>query len=159
MCRTRRPKDIILLGHVFKFLQLIRPECDEQGRIWRFHPQKDYRNRKGLPLSKYGRGAFCRFSIEPHDQPGVYILVVSGEVIYIGETRNLSQRFNMGYGCISPRGCFSGGQSTNCKINKAILRLSVMGKDIALYFLRTSRHKQIERELLAVMKPRLNKKL
>ena len=150
-------QEIKLYGYTFRFLQLIAPERDKQGRIWRFHPQKEYRNRRGLLLSKYGRGDFCRFSIQPHDEAGVYLLVSRGDIIYIGETLNLTKRFNAGYGCIQPRGCFTpGGQVTNCKINKAILRLSVRGKSVALYFLKTQRHKQVERKLLERIRPKLN---
>lgn len=35
---------------------------------------------------------------------------------YIGETDNLEKQFRQGYGNISPRNCFKGGQSTNYKM-------------------------------------------
>ena len=51
-------------------------------------------------------------------------LVRDGQIIYIGETAGLRQRFNMGYGNISPRNCYVGGQSTNCKMNKIVPKLA-----------------------------------
>jgi len=58
-----------------------------------------------------GSGPFCRFRI-PSNLPleGVYALLIGESVRYVGECIHLSKRFNMGYGQISPRNCFVGGQ-------------------------------------------------
>jgi hypothetical protein len=42
-----------------------------------------------------------------------------------------------------------GGQSTNCKINAAILRSARVGSRIDLYFLKTPDRHNIERTLIA----------
>ena len=88
--------------------------------------------------------------------PGVYLWVVNGEVIYIGETANLRTRFNTGYGIINPRNCFFGGQSTNCKMNKVAMRFFEEGTLINLYFLETFDYKRIELELLCSVKTKYN---
>ena len=84
--------------------------------------------------------------------------VVDNAIIYIGETENLSQRFNIGYGNISPRNCYVGGQSTNCKMNKIVLELYEQGKIIDLYFYETKDYKSVELDLLRNMKTPYNVK-
>lgn len=115
---TRHNQTMTVLGYEFTFLQTISPLCDDNNNIIKFYPQENYDNKNNLLLSKYGSGAFCHFSIDAPKNSGVYLWVVDNEIIYIGETENLSQRFNMGYGNISPRNCYVGGQSTNLFIVK-----------------------------------------
>ena len=141
--------DIINIhGYDFQFLQRILPDCDTDGCIIKFFPQERYDNKDNLPLLDNGNGAFCHFSIDVSSCAGVYLWVVDKEIIYIGETENLHHRFNMGYGNISPRNCYKGGQSTNCKMNKLVLELYEQGKNIDLYFYETANYKVVERELL-----------
>ena len=151
-------KCIEVCGYKFAFLQDINPKRDENGNIIEYAPQSKYNNTKGLPLNKHGSGSFCKFSIDAGEWPGVYLWVVDDELIYIGETENLSQRFNMGYGIIAPRKCFKGGQSTNCKMNKVVLELSKIGKTVKLYFLYTYENKQVELELLNPINTQYNAK-
>lgn len=139
---------IIVNGYEFCFLQTIKPLCDDDGKIVKFYPQDNYDNKNNLPLSAYGKGGFCRFSINAPKCAGVYIWVVEDKIIYIGETENLYQRFNVGYGNISPRNCYIKGQSTNCKMNKIVLELYEQGKMIDLYFYETKEYKAVELELL-----------
>lgn len=119
-------------GYPFLFLQEIVPECDANGNIREYYPQDAYSGRGRKPLNQYGSGAFCKFTVNAQNWPGVYLWVVDGEIIYIGETVKLWQRFNMGYGNIEPANCYMGGQSTNCKMNKAVLDLYRNGKTIEL---------------------------
>ena len=108
-----------MCGYEFQFVQTLIPEC-EQGVPRVYYPHRDYINRRGLPLLPRGGGPFCRFSIQAPQAPGVYLWVAEGQLLYIGETVNLRQRFNTGYGAISPRNCYTGGQSTNCKMNEEV---------------------------------------
>jgi hypothetical protein len=85
---------------------------------------------------------------------GVYILTVNGEPYYVGECENLSKRYNTGYGQISTRNCFKGGQSTNCRINKLIFEAYNNSSKVELWFLKTDRHKEIEAELIPIMNVR-----
>lgn len=139
---------IMVCGYEFHFIQELIPECDAQGNVVKYYPQNKYDNKKRLPLSLHGTGAFCRFSINAGNSPGVYLWVVGGQIIYIGETAGLQQRFNMGYGIISPRNCYVRGQSTNCKMNKVLLDYYELGKTVSLYFYITTEYKQVEKELL-----------
>jgi hypothetical protein len=141
-------KTMQVCGYTFSYLQDLIPDCDTAGKVIKYYPQNDYDNKKGLPLSYHGKGAFCRFSIQADDWPGVYLWVIDGQIIYIGETAGLRQRFNMGYGNISPRNCYIGGQSTNCKMNKVVLGNFERGKTVGLYFYQTTDYKRVEMDLL-----------
>ncbi|MDD2476893.1 MAG: GIY-YIG nuclease family protein [Dysgonamonadaceae bacterium] len=151
-------KTLRVFGYEFCYIQQLIPDCDVSGSIIKYYPQNEYDNKKGLLLSHFGKGAFCRFSINAGDCPGVYLWVVDDSIIYIGETENLKKRFNMGYGRIAPRNCYIGGQSTNCKMNKVILNLYEQGKTVSLYFYNTTDYKRIELELLRKIDTKYNVK-
>jgi hypothetical protein len=89
---------------------------------------------------------------------GVYANLVNGEIRYIGECENLSSRYNTGYGTISPRNCYEGGQSTNCKINRLVLEAVENGDEVSLWFRRTDRRKAVESELIGRIRPPWNGK-
>ena len=150
-------KELRVCGYSFRFIQQLIPDC-EKGKALRFYPQKDYDNRKGLPLSRYGHGAFCRFSVRAPAAPGVYLWVCEGEIVYIGETTDLARRFNTGYGSIAPRNCYAGGQSTNCRMNQVVLACFEQGRPIELYFCETRDNKRVELELLNAIHTRYNVK-
>lgn len=151
-------KSMRVCGYELYYLQDLLPVCNESGNVKKFYPQNDYNNKKNLPLSYRGEGAFCRFSIKAENWPGVYLWVVDEQIIYIGETAGLRQRFNMGYGNISPRNCYVGGQSTNCKMNKVVLSKYEQGKIVSLYFYNTMDYKRVELDLLRKIKTMYNKK-
>ncbi|ESL02563.1 toxin-antitoxin system, antitoxin component, ribbon-helix-helix domain protein [Catonella morbi ATCC 51271] len=135
-------------GYTFTFIQDLIPDRNKDGNVIKYRPQDAYENKGSVELLHYGKGNFCRFRIEADGGAGVYLWVVDGQIIYIGETANLRQRFNAGYGNISPRNCYVGGQSTNCKMNKAVLGLFERGKIVSLYFYQTTDYKRVESELL-----------
>jgi len=139
---------LCVCGHSFRYLQQLLPECGADGRALKFYPQGDCPSHGRLPLNQYGDGAFCRFRIDAGRWPGVYLWVAGGKILYVGETEDLQRRFNLGYGVISPRNCFAGGQSTNCRMNKVVLSQFEAGRIVSLYFLRTEEHKRVELELL-----------
>lgn len=153
-----KSKTVVVYGYEFHFIQELLPECDAEGNVVKYYPQNNYDNKKGLPLSYHGKGAFCRFTINAGDWPGVYLWVVDGQIIYIGETIGLQQRFNVGYGNISPRNCFFGGQSTNCKMNKVVSGNYERGKTVSLFFYITTEYKQVETELLRKIYTQYNAK-
>lgn len=141
----------------FEKVCTIKPEHDSAGQIKVVMPQGRYRNDKDLPLHPYGRGPFCKFKIPRNIQKnGVYAVVVSGTLKYIGECVNLSSRYNMGYGNISPRNCFKGGQQPNCRINNLIYSASQSGQSIEVWFHETADHKSIESNLRASQMPEWN---
>ena len=149
---------ITVCGYEFSFLQELKPEIDINGNVKEYSPQNDYKNEKGKSLHRYGSGTFCRFSIDAGKWPGVYLWIVDGEILYIGETSNLVRRFNTGYGAIAGINCFEGGQTTNCKMNKLVLDLAKAGKVVKLYFFSTMDYKKVELELLRAINTRYNVK-
>jgi len=131
----------------------------ENGNINEFSPQSRYHNKKGLELHNYGNGSFCKFKI-PNDyqKAGVYIIVVDGLPKYVGESENLSTRFNAGYGNISPRNCYTPrGQQTNCRINRLILESIKKGNKIKLLFQETNNRVRLEEQLIQEINPEWNR--
>jgi len=142
----------------FQFICDIELARDANGDILSFLPQAKYKNTNGLPLNKYGKGPFCRFRISQNfGYSGVYALVEETEIMYIGECLSLSSRYNLGYGNISPRNCFIGGQETNCRINNLILQQITKGSKISLWFHKSSNYKLIESMLRASLALRWNR--
>ncbi len=136
----------------------IEPRRTADGSVQEFKPQTAYKNDGGLALNRYGAGPFCRFSIPSNLQfSGCYAILVNSEVRYVGECGNLSARYNMGYGLISPRNCFKNGQETNCRINNLLLQAAKGNSEIALWFLPTEDYKIAERELLQELVPPWNR--
>lgn len=104
---------------------------------------------------------FCKFKLKSDkvdNISGVYIWVLDNEIIYIGETNKLKDRFNTGYGIICPRNIFKGGQSTNCKMNRVILNKAKENKYVTIYFHKTPYYKKIESFLLSKYKTEYNSK-
>ncbi|SEA88848.1 hypothetical protein SAMN02910384_02641 [Pseudobutyrivibrio sp. ACV-2] len=145
-------------GYDFSFLQMIEPQCNESGRVIEYSPQSGYDNKSNLQLHAYGSGSFCKFKIDAGEWPGVYLWILDDEIIYIGETDNLKRRFNTGYGTISARNCFEGGQTTNCKMNKVVLQYAKQNSFISLYFYKTNEYKKVELELLKSINTKYNVK-
>jgi len=77
--------------------------------------------------------------------------------VYIGKTEDLGRRFNQGYGNISPRNCYEGGQQTNCRINNFILNSLKENRKITLYFYETADLDNLEPQLIKELKPEWNK--
>jgi hypothetical protein len=121
-------------------------------------PQQRYQNARALPLNRYGSGPFCKFRISNRFQvSGVYVLTVDGAPQYVGECANLSARFNAGYGNISPKNCFKGGQETNCRLNNRLHAALLAGQRISLWFFQTVEYKSIEATLRRTLNPTWNR--
>jgi hypothetical protein len=135
----------------------IVPEKNVCGAIKEYSPHKKYINAAVAKIHKFGMGPFCKFRIPANlNLAGVYAIKVEDSIKYVGECESLSWRFNTGYGNISPRNCFVGGQSTNCKINSYILKEKQKGRNIHLYFIDTDDRFSLERELIDQYKPEWN---
>lgn len=142
---------------MFNYISEIVPEKDANGTIIEYYPQKYYKNATTAKLHKHGKGPYCKFKF-PADLnvAGVYVIKVEDVIKYIGECENLSNRFNTGYGNISPRNCFVGGQATNCKINSSILKEIKKGHKVYLYFKETEDRFLLEREMIGKFNPEWN---
>jgi hypothetical protein len=130
------------------------------GKIITYRPQSGI-NRKKTPLNKYAKGSFCYFEIAPHwrDKAGLYIFMIKNEEKYIGECDDLFYRI-YDYGHITPRKCHKDGQSTNCKINRVILKNANNGS-VDLWFHYTKQmsrknRKLIEKKLIDFLSPPWN---
>ncbi|WP_062584619.1 hypothetical protein [Rhizobium sp. Leaf311] len=111
-------------------------------------PQERYAKRELYPLNKYGAGPFCKFRIPAtFAHSGVYAIMAGDEIRYIGETNNLSRRYNMGYGTISPKNCYKGGQETNVRMNNLIYQSALAGEVLSLWFHQTTDFKDLESAL------------
>lgn len=148
-------------NYEFEFVETIEPKKNQDGGIWNEFPQCRYINEENIELHEYGKGAFCKFKLNnAKSVSGVYAWVLEGETepIYIGETNNFQKRFCIGYGTISPRNCYVGGQMTNCKMNKVVLQKYIEGKKIQIYFYSTKDYKNVELELLNIIDTPYNAK-
>ena len=145
----------------FPFVKVcdINPVRDESNAVYEYKPYLRYENRKGLNMHSYGHGPFCSFKIpsENNGLNGVYLLKVDRKVVYVGKTEDLGVRFNQGYGNISPRNCFKGGQQTNCRVNNLILEKTKNGSLVELLFHKTSDLETVESSLILTLKPQWNK--
>jgi len=150
---------IKISGLPFQLVCEIIPELDSSGMPKDFMPQFKYRNVLRIPLHKYGNGPFCRFRIpNGYDgKVGVYVVLVNGSVKYVGECEDLRKRWKAGYGNISPRNCYRGGRSTNCRINNLIFKTYGKGSKIELVFHETNNRFRIENDLIAKLNPEWNK--
>lgn len=152
--------DSVQIGdYTFKFVQELVPEKTLLGKIKTFDPKQHYAKKGSKPLNKYGNGPFCRFSIRCSAYShacGVYALLDDDGLLYIGQTVNLEQRYNHGYGKIEPINCYVGGQSTNCKINSMVLQKYLGGMHVYLFFYKTDEYDRIEHELIDALNPPYN---
>ncbi len=141
----------------FTFVHIgrIMPEMDETNGIRAYSPQTQYRKRTVQALHAYGAGPFCRFRIpKQYGTEGVYVLTVEDDAVYVGECQHLSKRYNVGYGQISPRNCYQGGQSTNCRLNNLIYQATKQLQRVDLWFLETSDRLGVERMLIQKLSTR-----
>ena len=146
----------LLAGYRFLRCAIIKPNRLPDGRFLTYRPQNRYKGAAYSRLHQYGSGSFCKFAIPGlPESAGVYLLCVKGRVMYIGHSQNLAERFSFAnYGMISPKNCYQYGQSTNCKINKQVLRYAKKGQFITLWFHPTRDSAKLETELLSkVMSP------
>jgi hypothetical protein len=131
----------------------IEPLREADGSVRQFMPQSRYRNARNLPLNRYGAGPFCKFSIPTGFRfSGVYVLAIVDEMRYVGECFDFSARFNAGYGNISPKNWFKGGQGTNCRVNNLVCTAAMAAEHISLWFYRTADHKKMEAALRSALR-------
>lgn len=142
-----------IAAYEFEHVCQIKPVLDGDGSVRQFMPQDRYHNLRCVALNKYGAGPFCKFKIPPGiHSSGVYVLTINEEIRYVGECAALSGRFNNGYGNISPKNCFKGGQETNCRINNLVYCAAVSGERISLWFFQTGEHKVMEAALRSALR-------
>lgn len=146
------------LGIVFEKYSTLTLIPNKDGNLF-YLPQKNYNNKKHYPYINDidETTVFCKFKPNLPKIKGVYLWVDDeDEIIYIGEGENLYSRFNNGYGNISPRNCYKGGQSTNVKMNRVVLSYFNNNRTINIYICETNEHKNVESKLLSLIKTQYN---
>ncbi len=137
---------------LFDFVCNILPEHNNAGEVQAYFPQNSYKKKDSVALNPYGAGPFCKFRIPKNiNKAGVYIITVNDVPYYVGECVSLSKRFNTGYGQISPRNCYIGGQSTNCRLNNLIYNLDHANTAITLLFHETNSRFELENKLISAL--------
>lgn len=136
----------------------IEPDRFPDGSVKEFLPQDRYAKVVDMSLNPYGAGPFCRFKVPGAPRrSGVYVLTSDDGLRYVGIAQDLAQRWGpSGYGSIQPRNCYVGGQSTNCKVNAAVLREVKAGRRLDLYFLEADDRQAIEARLIRDLRPPWN---
>ncbi len=144
--------------YVFNFFETLEPDVDYTGAI-ETYDYKDYE--VGGKRNKYGKGLFCHFSLKREETGACayFWLRENGnpnelnDRFYVGQTDDLQQRF-YNYGHISPSDCMEDGNSTDCKMNKVLLK----HKKVDLYVCPTKNPKKVESEILETIATLYNEK-
>lgn len=136
----------------------VEPMRTKGGVPCEFTPQGNYTKRNSKRLNRHGRGPFCRFKARGLPSVrGVYALTVDDKVVYAGKAADLALRWgSQGYGSISPANCFVGGQSTNCRVNHAILLAAQAGSTVDVWFRKVEDTACAERDLIRRLNPAWN---
>ena len=134
----------------FVYQTTIDLDRDENGVIISYNPANGYKKKDTCKLNPYGHLQFCKLNlVDLPTTSGVYAIYNDGELVYIGRAKNFAERWSRAnYGNISPKNCYVGGQSTNCKMNNYIFEAIKAGCKIELYFYATTKYKEIEKDLL-----------
>lgn len=144
-------------GYPFQLVGSLDLERDASGAILRDMPQARYRKAATARLHRYGAGPFCRFRLVTDAGAGVYAFVIVDAVMYIGRSRGrLAGRINPGYGRISPRHCYIGGQEPSCRVNNLILQARESGDVVEVWFYACDPPDAAETYLINLLQPPWN---
>jgi hypothetical protein len=149
---------VLIRGVEFEYGSPADVARNPDGMPWPGTPAVRYANARGLSLNRYGSGPFARLVLRRLPlRPGVYAVVNGSDgVLYIGKASDsLAQRWD-GYATIQPRNCFTGGQSTNCRINALILEAITAGRSLAVHVHETPEPIPLETRLIATVRPPWN---
>ena len=150
---------LVLLGQIFIWAANIRPKTRKDGTLWTDMPQARYAEAAQTRLNRHGAGPFCSFDVRGlPDTPGIYAVTLNGILTYVGiATKSLKQRWGpQGYARISPRNCYVGGQSTNCKLNRAILEAAQQKRTVELWIREMDEPRTLEEQLIRGLNPPWN---
>lgn len=148
---------------MFSLIGTIEPDGNGTDGYLELLPQSRFQGAATAELHAYGAGPFCRFRVaRRRREAGLYVLTEDEVPVYAGECANLEARWGPnGYGGISPRNCFRGGQPTNCRVNAAILASAKVGRKLELWFapldVDTALRRSSETQLIRSLKPGWNR--
>ena len=156
---TAEDSDIARLpDRTFVHAATIEPERGPDGALLGFAPQSLYAHAASMRLNRYGSGPFCRFELKGLPRTsGLYVVTIDNAPAYVGMAVDLAKRWGPGgYANISPRACYEDGQSTNCKVNKYILRAAREGRQVDLWVHEDSDPAPVEARLIRRLDPPWN---
>ena len=156
---SAKSSDVVcFLGYEFVHAAAIEPVRGRDGAPLEFMPQSRYAHAETTRLNRYGEGPFCRFDVRGlPPASGVYAVTVDDGLAYVGIAVDLARRWGpMGYANISPRNCFVGGQSANCKLNQYILLAAREGQRVELWIHEDPDPAPIETSLIRRLNPPWN---
>jgi len=103
----------------FKKITDIQALRNNQGKVIKNYPFEKIKNKDSFIPNKHGMNWFCflcKISNIYLGYRGVYLIIVSNKLKYVGCTIRFAERW-IEYCTIYPRKIWLDGQSTNCKIN------------------------------------------
>ena len=147
-----------LLGQPFLLVGIIQPKTEKDSAPCTYMPQERYPKATQTPLNPHGAGPFCRFNVDGlPDTSGIYAVTLNRKLTYVGIAKSLKRRWGpRGYALISPRNCYVGGQSTNCKVNHAILEAVRRKQAVELWIREMDEPRSLETQLIRELSPPWN---
>ena len=139
-------------GKIFKHLGFIGLQKEPDGSPILDNPQDGLTETE---CHKKLTPPFCRLDLpELPKVPGVYVVMLDGKPMYVGNTKNLYERWHSGYKVISEAKCKHNGQATNWRINHLILEARNQGQRVGLLFYE---YETLERRVVAEQDPPWNR--
>lgn len=122
-------------GYEFETVGRLDPDRTDAGVVAVETPQPEYEASDERAVHSEGWGPFCRFELrEPRaSRPGVYLVTVDDEAVYVGEAADVGDRFSEGYGDVSPADCFEDGAERVCRMNTNVFHAARAGKDVHVH--------------------------
>ena len=111
-----------------------------------------------VPEKDNNHDGYCSFFMNAPKSECVYIFVLNDKIEYLGQTKNLKRQLNSGYGKITESNLCDNGQSTNCRINKAIFAAALKHEYYQIFYHETDKSKRIKEEILTVITTKYNKR-
>ena len=134
------PDHLVLDRRVLTYAGRLLVERDAAGTVVQHSPLAGMaaveQRYPGWALGPFGTVETER---ELPDLPGVYALVESGVVRYVGASSDLARTFGpRGVGAISRRDCQSSRNEERCRLNRLVVAGTAAGRTVDLYVLVTS---------------------
>ncbi|RDI72472.1 DUF7662 domain-containing protein [Halopelagius longus] len=122
-------------GYEFETVSRLDPDRTDDGVVAVQTPQREYEASDERAVHSDGWGPFCRFEVrDPRaSRPGVYLVTVDDEAVYVGEAADVADRFSSGYGDVSPADCYEGGAERVCRVNTNVFHAARAGKDVHVH--------------------------
>lgn len=122
-------------GYEFETVGRLDPDRTDDGVVAVDIPQREYGAHEESSVHPDGWGPFCRFELRSDraSRPGVYLVTVDDEAVYVGEASDLGEQFTDGYGDVAPADCFEGGDRRACRVNTEVFHAARAGRDVHVH--------------------------